>query len=227
MSINWWFTADTHFSHGNIIKYCARPFFNDAEKHIYFSSVAKNACPEAKKALAEMHLSAESIIKHDDQLIENWNQWVKPNDKVLHLGDFAFASPERINRILDRLHGSICLILGNHDKNAKKVAERFEWVDNYREVSIQTKSAKAHRIVLSHYALRVWHAAHLGAWHLYGHSHGNLNEDNAGQAMDVGVDAVAKRLSGTLSQNELCKPEHYRPLHIEEIELIMEGKKKS
>ena len=29
--MNYWFTADTHFSHANIIKYCNRPFSNSVE----------------------------------------------------------------------------------------------------------------------------------------------------------------------------------------------------
>jgi hypothetical protein len=29
-------------------------------------------------------------------------------------------------------------------------------------------------IVLCHYAMRVWNRSHHGAWHLYGHSRGNL-----------------------------------------------------
>jgi calcineurin-like phosphoesterase family protein len=43
------------------------------------------------------------------------------------------------------------------------------------------------RIVLSHYAQRTWQGAFRGAWHLYGHSHGNLPPFR--KSMDVGVDA--------------------------------------
>lgn len=41
-------------------------------------------------------------------------------------------------------------------------------------------------IVLCHYALRVWDQSHYGAWHLYGHSHGNL--PSQGLSFDVGID---------------------------------------
>ena len=31
----------------------------------------------------------ESVEEMNDRLIDNWNQVVKPNDTVYHLGDFA------------------------------------------------------------------------------------------------------------------------------------------
>ena len=50
----------------------------------------------------------------------------------------------------------------------------------------------AHRgerfIVLFHYAMRVWNASHYGTWHLYGHSHGDLPDDETSLSFDVGVD---------------------------------------
>lgn len=49
----------------------------------------------------------------DEFLVKSWNERVKPNDKVYHLGDVV------INRkalsILDRLNGDKVLIKGNHD----------------------------------------------------------------------------------------------------------------
>ena len=49
-------------------------------------------------------------------------------------------------------------------------------------------------IVLCHYALRVWDRSHHGAWHLYGHSHGNL--PSQGRSFDVGVDCHGFRPLG-------------------------------
>jgi calcineurin-like phosphoesterase family protein len=49
----------------------------------------------------------------DEFMVKAWNERVKPNDKVYHLGDVV------INRkalpILDRLNGDKVLIRGNHD----------------------------------------------------------------------------------------------------------------
>jgi len=49
----------------------------------------------------------------DEEMVKRWNETVKPNDKVYHLGDVV------INRkalsILHRLNGDKVLIKGNHD----------------------------------------------------------------------------------------------------------------
>jgi calcineurin-like phosphoesterase family protein len=44
------------------------------------------------------------------------------------------------------------------------------------------------RIVLCHYAMRVWSRSHYGAWHLYGHSHGSLEDLPTSLSFDVGID---------------------------------------
>jgi calcineurin-like phosphoesterase family protein len=45
-------------------------------------------------------------------LINNWNNVIKPNDIVYHLGDVSFKP----NKFVDKLNGEIILIYGNHDK---------------------------------------------------------------------------------------------------------------
>ena len=49
----------------------------------------------------------------DEEMVERWNDTVRPNDKVYHLGDVV------INRkslsIMSRLNGDKVLIRGNHD----------------------------------------------------------------------------------------------------------------
>ena len=55
----------------------------------------------------------DSAEEMDEAMVKAWNERVKPNDKVYHLGDVV------INRkalpILDRLNGDKVLIRGNHD----------------------------------------------------------------------------------------------------------------
>ena len=36
--------------------------------------------------------------------------------------------------------------------------------------------------------MRVWNKSHRGAWHLYGHTHGNLPDDIETLSTDVGTD---------------------------------------
>lgn len=49
----------------------------------------------------------------DEAMVKLWNDRVKPNDKVYHLGDVVIN--RRALSILDRLNGDKVLIRGNHD----------------------------------------------------------------------------------------------------------------
>lgn len=116
----------------------------------------------------------------DAALVARWNDVVAPTDDVWHLGDVAFRSNPA--RYLDALHGRIHVILGNHDDEKKLAKTRAAWVGEVKYLR-----ADGHRFYLSHYAHRTWRNSVHGAFHLYGHSHGDL--PGLGRSMDVGVDA--------------------------------------
>lgn len=82
--IETWFTSDTHFGHKNIIE------FEHAARPF--------------NTLEEMH----------EVMIERWNERIKPNDIVYHLGDFCFG--KQWLSIASRLNGKKKLVMGNHDK---------------------------------------------------------------------------------------------------------------
>lgn len=122
------------------------------------------------------------------EIIARWNSVVKPKDMVYHLGDFAFGTPEQCVKIVQQLNGRIHLVRGNHESAANHTRSRdsFEWIKDmytYR----QTWNGEKIRAVLCHYAMRRWNRRHYGSWHLYGHSHGRL-EDIGGLCFDVGMD---------------------------------------
>jgi calcineurin-like phosphoesterase family protein len=172
-----WFTSDTHFGHTNIIKYCKRPFANADEM--------------------------------DEALIENWNGRVNYDDVVWHIGDFSFSRDvEAIRKLSFKLNGKINLILGNHDhtisnKRAALKPHAFNTIyDQFHEVKVNGVN-----ITLCHYALRVWNKSHHGAWHLYGHSHGTLEDLNDSLSFDCGVDS-----------------HNYSPVSFDEVEAIMKTK---
>ena len=49
----------------------------------------------------------------DEEMIRRWNDRVRPNDKVYHLGDVVIN--RRALKTLARLNGDKVLIRGNHD----------------------------------------------------------------------------------------------------------------
>ena len=144
---------------------------------------------------ADHHFGHANIIKHcnrpfasvremDQALIVHWNAVVGKNDTVWHLGDFAFKGLHP-REYLARLNGKINILHGNHD-NLQYLEQcrqwgMIEWHGPVREIKWEKK-----KFWLSHYAHRTWPASHHGAFHLYGHSHGNL--PSVGRSMDVGVD---------------------------------------
>lgn len=80
---NIWFISDTHFGHKNILEY------------------EKEARPF--KTVEEMN----------ETIIERWNNVVRDEDTVYHLGDFCFSKGNI--RLAGRLNGKKRLIMGNHD----------------------------------------------------------------------------------------------------------------
>lgn len=158
---------------------------------------------------SDTHFGHENIIKYcnrpwatveemNEGIIENWNSVVKPGDTVYHLGDFSFAPAEPF---LDRLNGNIHLMVGNHEKPALAVRNRFVWVRDLTEVRVGKQS-----IVLCHYPLKTWNKDRHGAWHLYGHCHGTL-EDPGNKSLDIGMDC-----------------HNYIPLSFEQVAIIMAGR---
>jgi calcineurin-like phosphoesterase family protein len=152
------FTSDTHFNHARVIELCARPF--------------------------------RDVQHMDEEMILRWNRVVGENDIVFHLGDFAFGlgDVERVRGIFFRLNGRKRLIIGNHDVDKKGNLHRtladLPW--DAPPVAACETSDEGKRVYLCHYAARTWPAAHHGAYHFYGHSHGAL--PGIGLSRDIGVD---------------------------------------
>jgi calcineurin-like phosphoesterase family protein len=55
----------------------------------------------------------DSAEEMDEAMVKAWNERVRPNDKVYHLGDVVIN--RRALPIMDRLNGDKVLIRGNHD----------------------------------------------------------------------------------------------------------------
>ena len=113
---------------------------------------------------------------------------LQKDDNLYILGDVAFGSDLELRALFQNLRcKNIHLIRGNHDRVADKCHDLFKSVHDLLEI----KSGPTHcqqRLVLCHYAMRVWNQSHRMSWHLYGHSHGTLPDDPHSLSLDVGVD---------------------------------------
>lgn len=161
-----YFTADTHFSHSNIIKYCKRPFKN--------------------------------VEENDEEIIRRWNEKVPEDGIVFHLGDVAFGDPEHVDNILERLNGTIYLVIGNHDW--RRIVNQHKWRFELMTQQINMKIGKRH-IILNHYPMLAFSGAWRGedaTYQLFGHVHTSpYTDEGLDQARmkmlftsqyDVGVD---------------------------------------
>ena len=111
----------------------------------------------------------------NEALITNWNNVVKPNDTVFHLGDFAFGGSYIWNNVLSRLNGNIHLILGNHDE--KNIREGY--MAKFKYVGYQLRLIIENRVVyLNHYPFLCYGGTYRGnnyAIQLFGHVHSYEN----------------------------------------------------
>jgi len=98
----------------------------------------------------------------DEEMVRRWNDRVRPNDKVYHLGDVVIN--RKALKTLSRLNGDKVLIRGNHD-----IFRDDEYREHFREL-------RAYHVmngmILSHIPL---HEASLGRFgvNIHGHLHSN------------------------------------------------------
>jgi calcineurin-like phosphoesterase family protein len=152
-----YFTSDEHYGHRRIIDFCKRPF--------------------------------SDIYEMREKLIAAHNAKVGLGDITYHLGDIFWRtmSIDEALDIMKRLNGQHVLVLGNHDElveGSPILRSKFVKIADMLTVD---KTATCPKIVLCHYAMRVWHNSHKGSWQLYGHSHAALPEATT-LSFDCGVD---------------------------------------
>lgn len=132
-----WLISDTHFGHE---KTCTVFKRNDGTPLRPFS------CAE------EM----------DEFMIKAWNERVRPNDKVYHLGDVVIS--RKSLSILSRLNGDKVLIRGNHD--IFKLEDYNEYFRDVRGYHVMNG------LILSHIPVHTDSLARFGC-SIHGHLHAN------------------------------------------------------
>jgi calcineurin-like phosphoesterase family protein len=158
-----WIISDTHFCHANIRTHCR-----------WRSSWSK------------------SIDEHDHLLIGAWNSVVQSNDLVMHLGDFALASEDRIRLIRFALNGKIILVRGNHDRSSGAMRRcGMDWVGAHVIVQHGERTWSCRHNPMHFTASEARN--HVGL--LHGHCHGNGYGSDvlpavSSMARDCSLDAV-------------------------------------
>jgi calcineurin-like phosphoesterase family protein len=188
----WFAISDWHLNHGNIIKYCQRPFVNETESEL-LAMADRGTIPGR-----ELRISPESVKLMTDTIIDSTNAVVGPNDTLVHAGDLMFSSrDELLNKLREYRKRLLCkniiLVWGNHDDSLFDLYHNTgryhgpQWTKASQEVRSMFVGAydqfmfnvNGQKIFINHYPMRSWDCAHHGAWMLYGHVHDLFhNEDN-------------------------------------------------
>ncbi len=169
----------------------------------------------------------ESVEQMNEYMIRKWNAKVRVNDEVVILGDFSWGKPEETNKLLDKLHGRLYLIEGNHDRfstDKKYNSKRFVWIKPYEEMKDNGR-----KVVLCHYPMMCYN----GQYHrdeqgnpktymLYGHVHDTHDQRLLEQFQEmmrntkaVGPDDVARNIPCNMI-NCYCGYSDYTPLTLDE-----------
>lgn len=98
----------------------------------------------------------------DEEMVKRWNETVRPNDKVYHLGDVVIN--RKALNIMRRLNGDKVLIRGNHD-----IFKDEDYRQHFREL-------RAYHVmngmILSHIPIHPESLSRFGV-NIHGHLHAN------------------------------------------------------
>lgn len=143
----------------------------------------------------------ETVEEMNAELIKRHNEVVKPEDTWYFLGDFGFASNNKLKEIIAQLNGKKIIICGNHDRGVTKMlALGFDFACYEMVLNVG-----GHRCRLSHFPYRPteeeikdlsYDDRYLdkrpqrvpGEFLLHGHHHSKPTEILKSWQLDVGLD---------------------------------------
>lgn len=149
----------------------------------------------------------------DEEMVKRWNETVRPNDKVYHLGDVVIN--RKALKTLSRLNGDKVLIKGNHDIfRLEEYTEYFRDVRGYHVMN---------GMILSHIPVSESSLGRFGT-NIHGHLHYNRVKKPRG--VDV--------KTGEILYSDIVDPRYYcvcvehtdyRPVLFEEVikRIVNEG----
>lgn len=130
-------TSDTHFGHAGVCRFM---------------------CDDGVTKLRPW----DNPDEMDEEMIRRWNDRVRPNDKVYHLGDVVIN--RKALKTLSRLNGDKVLIKGNHD-----IFRLEEYTPYFRDI-------RAYHVmngmILSHIPVHESNLYRFGT-NIHGHTHSN------------------------------------------------------
>lgn len=157
--MNFYFTADTHFGHQNIVRGCTK--WED-----------KSPCRDFK-----------TLKDHDRAVIDTINKTVAYDDILYHLGDWSMGGEDNIWRFRRAIVcRNVHFICGNHDHHIHRnkklttptgLVHARDLFSSYHDLLEKELSGK-YQMVMCHYPILHWHKQRRGSIHLYGHVHQEL-----------------------------------------------------
>lgn len=185
-SIRTFFTSDLHIGHSSIL---------------YFHPLRREAAGITIDELQEDRNAA--VKKHDEWIVNMWNETVRREDVVYILGDFCLGNKEYTEKILNKLKGKKFLIEGNHDKSLHGLERYFEWYGQIKEAKFTNNqydfidTNETFCCELCHYPLLTWNRRTHGSCMVHGHCHNSITDFNTESGelrLDVGLDTdIANR----------------------------------
>lgn len=183
-----WFTADTHFGHANIARFCGRPFV--------FDGSVDGALVEVTDVHA-MNTAMTGVLAGA----------VGPEDELWVLGDYAMGNIQKTIHALDRVRcARKILVSGNHDRCHPMRQKADRWMQEYKtvfdDVIVHAELTIAGtQVAVNHFPyqgdshdqdrFQQWRPVDTGGWLLHGHVHTAWLQ--RGRCVNVGIDAWGGR----------------------------------
>lgn len=172
--------------------------------------------------ISDTHFGHKNIIEYcerpfrdvyemNEKLLDSWNEYISPRDKVYHLGDVYFPGgfgQEYWESFFSRLNGKKRLILGNHDNGKDKLLlQTFQKIEMWRmfpEKGLLLTHVPVHPSTLNEHPRRPG-----GLLNVHGHTHNNGEpNDHKKKYKCVCVEMI-----------------DYKPIHIDDLEKIAKERK--